>query len=498
MKDNLDLRELVKKERNNIDITGHCRVDYTDPITGKVLERIEGDNHVFVDQFLSTNFQSNNLSGSLLLTNSDLTLDTSLPWIPGRPIGYGSINSSATGIYQGSYRSTDSYTNSIAQTGVTSMYVYDFLTTQIPDTINYVGLTSACYSSVPSTIFTYKWPRNDCSGIYDIERKRLFYNFTCSLSSTAGGDGSLYFYSLDNESGETAVQHDVFELCDSPDLYNSATYGYNYGADAKWGYDYENQYVCLMLTRYYLTREYINSAYYYTWNFTDDIWVFNKDVTEVVNHYQYKWSNEVGTSAGSWQYAYDDAKQFWTGSYFPVYFRLYGDKAIAFSSSPPTYGGTVYTYIYYKYIYDIGTGETTYTSFDTGDSETHPLIGATTILYCYEGYMFGQSVYTSTSARPAQYGFTSTIMGVNPVYDIYNDCVYSYCPICATSNYTSYRLIEKGQTSVYASTWNMKQDSTQSTALMPFALTAYKLPSDAPVRPDGSAVTIAYGLTIKW
>lgn len=33
---------------------------------------------------------------------------------------------------------------------------------------------------------------------------------------------------------------------------------------------------------------------------------------------------------------------------------------------------------------------------------------------------------------------------------------------------------------------------------MPFAYTAYKLPSDAPERPENSAVTIAYGLTINW
>lgn len=42
------MRDLTDLQRHLIgaELHGHCRVDYTDPITGKVLERVEGDNHV--------------------------------------------------------------------------------------------------------------------------------------------------------------------------------------------------------------------------------------------------------------------------------------------------------------------------------------------------------------------------------------------------------------------------------------------------------------------
>jgi hypothetical protein len=191
------MRDLTDLQKHLIgaELHGHCRVDYTDPITGKVLERVEGDNHVFMDQFMAQDFQGQALSAALLITNGEQSLDTDLPYLPGTPIGYGTPSSEATGIYQGSFRSVDSYRNKITQQGITNLYVYDFLTTQIPDTIRYVGLTAAGQTGVNTTPFTYRWPRNNCDGIYDIERKIMLYRGTCSLSNSAGGDGQLYIYS---------------------------------------------------------------------------------------------------------------------------------------------------------------------------------------------------------------------------------------------------------------------------------------------------------------
>lgn len=123
----------------DFDAQGHCRVDYTDPVTGKVLERIEGDNHVFIDQFTCSGFQG--FQPMLLLSNGDVSYDADVPMIPGMPTGYGVVGSSATGTLQGGYRSVDSFNNRISRSGVTFQYVYDFLSTQIPLPINYVGLT---------------------------------------------------------------------------------------------------------------------------------------------------------------------------------------------------------------------------------------------------------------------------------------------------------------------------------------------------------------------
>lgn len=133
------MRDLSQLNGRAVDAHGHCRIDYTDPITGKVLERIEGDNHVFVNQFSTSLFQNQMPNATMLLTSGDIGLDTSLPYIPGIPCGYGDINSTATGIYRGAYRSTDSFLNRVSLNHVSNMYVYDFLSTQIPRKINYVG-----------------------------------------------------------------------------------------------------------------------------------------------------------------------------------------------------------------------------------------------------------------------------------------------------------------------------------------------------------------------
>lgn len=501
------MKELTDLQKHLIgaELHGHCRIDYTDPITGKVLERIEGDNHVFMDQFMAQSFQSNALSSALLITNGEKELDTDLPWIPGTPIGYGSPSSEATGIYQGSFRQVDSYRNRITQQGVTSLYVYDFLTTQIPDVIRYVGLTASGQTGVNTTPFTYRWPMDNCNGIYDIERKVLFFGGTCSLSNNAGGDGSLYIYKILNEPTAVAEKIDLFALCERPDNYWPTIENWSnrsQGYQATWGYDYENQTIVLKLTRYCIRERYDGyyngrNNYYYVTYYTDDFWVISKDGTEVVKHFQYKWNtDERLNNSSSWQYDY----HFWTGNGFPSYVRLYGDKLYGFSQTAPEYDATQYNNVFYAYQYDITTGDISYERYNTGHNASHPLMSTAYTLYCYKGYTFSSC---NNNRYNANYGFTSTLMGVNPMYDVYTDDFYTNCPVANYyySNDGRY-LIEKGQTSVYGKTWNVKPplggDDRTATMAMPFAYTAYQLPSDAPVRPENSAVTIAYGLTVKW
>jgi hypothetical protein len=274
----------------------------------------------------------------------------------------------------------------------------------------------------------------------------------------------------------------VFALCGSPDNYYS---GDNSGRayEATWGYDYENQYVVLKLMR--CARTYYDGTYS-SYTFKDDFWVFNKDATEIVKHFTYEWDSEKNTNA-SWQYHYNKC---WAGGYFSTYFRLYGDKAYFFSTVPPDYG-TQSSTEYYVYQYDITTGDSSYEQMNTGHNGTHTLDSDGGILYLYKGYTFCQGSASKNK-------FNATAMSVNPMYDVYTDDVYTYCsvPISGSAN-----LIEIGQTSIYGTTWNVKPSVTNTFTgrpSMPFALTAYQLPADAPARPDNSAVSIAYGLDIKW
>ena len=502
---------------------GHVRIDYKDPITGKVLERIEGDNHVFVNQFFATSFQTQNLAATLLLTDGQAALDTDLPWIPGKPIGYAEPNSAASGLFHGAYRASDSYINRITQNGVESLYVYDFLTSQIPDPIRYVGLTGAYRVGHGTTPFQYRWPRDNFAGIYDVERKRLLYNGTCSLSSAAGGDGTLYIDVLKNESGAAGQRINLFSLCDSPDNYWAVDEGQTEdtrGYFATWGYDYENQRIVLKLTRYFLEhwREYVSGSYryYYTYKFRDDFWTISIDGSEVYQHFSYSWnaiencySGSSDWKGSSWQYYY----HFWTGDYAPNYCRLYGDKLYGFSQLKEDYTRESSRVALYIYKYDITTGEITWSRYSGGDRWF--VTEAASKLYCYKGYTWGQGYYGDTSEFQYQgtrvytnWGVAVDFMGTIPMYDVYTDSVYTSCPVIENSRpYDDYYLIEKGQTNVYGNTWNLKPlittntfypDNNRATMTLPFAYTAYKLPADAPVRPENSAVTIAYGLSITW
>ena len=518
---------------------GHCRVDYTDPLTGKVLERIEGDNHVFIDQFMAI-FQTTCLNSTLLLTDGEQELDTDLPYLPGKPIGYGNPGTSATGIFQGSYRGADSFYNVIGRDQVTSMYIYDFLSTQIPDTIRYVGLTGAQHYNSPSTLFSYRWPRNSFAGIYDIERKRLLYGGTCSLSNDAGGSGSLYIYSLENAPGATAKKLDIFNVCEKPDNYFTTlqyvnyagnTYNqdrYSQGYQATWGYDYENQYVVVKITRYCFDRYYdrvyneagtsYNNYYFYTLRFRDDIYVVSSDGSELVKHFTYNWteieaarSDEPSYLGTTWQYYY----HFWTGNSFSGYVRLYGDELYAFSKTPENYSGTAYANVWYEYHYDITTGGTyceKHTENPRGNNCAYCLQGDGSIMYCYKGYTwvngtYNPSVSVDGTSRSVGYGFSEYAMGVIPMFDLYSGSVYTFCPVVTDSSNYGYSPIQKGLTNIYGKTWCYKPyfstssfdaETSYSRCNMPFAYTAYQLPGDAPKRPENSAVTIAYGLTITW
>lgn len=494
------MKDLTSLQKHLIgaELHGHCRVDYTDPITGKVIERIEGDNHVFMDQFMAQNFQNQSLSAGLLITNGENDLDTDLPWMPGTPIGYGTPTSEATGIYQGSFRQADSYINRITQEGVTNLYVYDFLTTQIPDTIRYIGLNGSNQAGVNTTPFMYRWPRDSCTGIYDIEHKTLFFGGTCQLSSNAGGAGELYIYRITNEPAAVAEKIDLFSLCDKPDNYWALDTGYSEasrGYKETWGYDYENQTLVLKLMRYFRQYIYSDGKYHYQTKFKDDFWVISKDGTAVLKHFQYTWTIDEANNR-DWMYDY----HFWTGNGFPPYVRLYGDRIYGFSKTCPEYADTQSPNVFYVYQYDITTGDISYEQYDTGHDGSHPLMASEAILYCYKGYTFSNGYYDRYNGMT--WGFHSTKIGVVPMYDIYTDEIYTNCPIILSETYNGYYLMEKGQTSVYGKTWNIKPylggNDRIAAASMPFAYTAYQLPSDAPVRPKNSAVTIAYGLTIKW
>ena len=119
-------------------------------------------------------------------------------------------------------------------------------------------------------------------------------------------------------------------------------------------------------------------------------------------------------------------------------------------------------------------------------------------MYFYKKYMMPASQRQSMNGN---YRYWSTGFHITPVVDTSDMSVFSYNAPQCDSSYATRQQIQTGITNRFRKIWLRKEsysDDSVGTAPMPFAYTAYKLPSDAPERPENSAVTIAYGLTINW
>jgi len=121
---------------------GKVTVDYVNPVTNKLYEQIKGLNHVFEDSlFASTTWLDDLSSVYLWLTDSTKAIDTSLPFLLGNPIGYGTPNGSASGIYKGNWNSASGYLAQATSTGISFKYVYDFAPSQVTEEVKSIGLT---------------------------------------------------------------------------------------------------------------------------------------------------------------------------------------------------------------------------------------------------------------------------------------------------------------------------------------------------------------------
>jgi hypothetical protein len=128
---------------------GKVCIDLTDPLTGKVKERIEGNNHVFTESLFSsetssTNFWMDAVSESFLcMNNTNLPINTKFPYLFGQTVGYGKPSTAGTGLYRGAYNVANQVLRELSLDSVRWKFQYDFTTAQVNDVpINVVGLTN--------------------------------------------------------------------------------------------------------------------------------------------------------------------------------------------------------------------------------------------------------------------------------------------------------------------------------------------------------------------
>jgi len=156
MRDTIDLRTLSDIG----DITGRVKIDYVDPATGKIKERIEAKNHVFKDQFNSAvwfNILTEPAVDTLFITDDNTPPNNNFQYLRGNIIGWGRIGMDVNGLYRGAYNAAESYIARYfdAERKMKWLYVYDFSPAQIPDAIGSVGITMQYANYVTSNLPNY-------------------------------------------------------------------------------------------------------------------------------------------------------------------------------------------------------------------------------------------------------------------------------------------------------------------------------------------------------
>lgn len=148
---------MIKSNRNMLDIVdiskisdfqmnGKVRIDLTDPITGKVKERVEGKNLVFRDAILTANGGDwvtpiSSMNTNLMDYGDDI--DPNMPFALGNTIAYGRPSTGSSGITRGAYNAANQLLAAMTLEKVRWKFQYDFTTAQAnTGTIRTVNITN--------------------------------------------------------------------------------------------------------------------------------------------------------------------------------------------------------------------------------------------------------------------------------------------------------------------------------------------------------------------
>lgn len=177
-----DLAEL--KNRKPLHAEGHPCIMLTDPLTGKVKEKIEGENHVFTGSLLSmgpssVTWPQTVTDSYLCLNDNNADIDPNFPYLLGQTVGFGYRTTAGTGLFQGAYNAANQV---LARKSLSSVYwkfQYDFTTAQANGAIGSMGLTGQ-YNMYTKTTMEGYTPYS--GGTYQTYTSDGRYNYACSTA----------------------------------------------------------------------------------------------------------------------------------------------------------------------------------------------------------------------------------------------------------------------------------------------------------------------------
>lgn len=174
---NIDISKLPKRASAAF---GKVRLDFTDLITGKVIDRVEGKNMVFTDALFSNGWINAVSSAFLVLTDNADPIDPDMPFVLGEIIGYGIPSSDGLGLYRGAYNPANQKLAEATLEKISWKFQYDFTAPQAIGTIRTIGLTNqfSYLQRIPFDGFPAKIYSTNFANVTNDGR----YSYVCSTS----------------------------------------------------------------------------------------------------------------------------------------------------------------------------------------------------------------------------------------------------------------------------------------------------------------------------
>lgn len=264
-------------------IVGNVTIDYTDPVTGRVKERIQDHNHEFIDQFASLAWDtilSLTTAETLFMTDDNTPPDDNFQYLRGNIVGWGMNGADASGTYRGKYVADKSFNRqpfaSDEGYGYRWKYVYDFTPSQVPGKIGSIGITAQYmnFSSANNPVYPVKRFRYTTEANYYIYKGQWGYRIDNTGIITVYNPLSNEKYTVD----VSAVTGTAHTLCLGFNYSNGKAYilAYHSTAANRRMYEFLDEEFSVLLNTYSpssiaaypsTTKVFaVYDNYYYYWN----------------------------------------------------------------------------------------------------------------------------------------------------------------------------------------------------------------------------------------
>ena len=447
------MKELIDVACPQAQGRGRVTIRYTDAVTGKVMEEIRGKNHVFTPQFTATTgFQNTAMKADLLLCQGGSVPDSGasarMPFIPGEPIGYGRPNTEGTGLYRGTYRSSDSWLNRVSRSGVSAKYVYDFLPTQALGRVDWVGLTAALGSGVSTPSYQPPWQASSTSvRVYDCETGMMYRASTISQDSAY----HVKYAFQDCAGGGTEQAVDLTALA-GMEAFRSGT---SYPRTARIFLDKKHEIAYVMCRG---TPVGTTKAVY-------KVLAVTLDGSTLLG----QWNITDGTA-----YTYEV-----TG---PGGAR---DGVLWWMAPAEDYRG------YSRYTCDVEKGSITKVAVALEENAKNLMRWEGSVAYFYGDCFWYPRADTAAISDSAYFLYGS------PLFDLGSGAIHGLVPPSSRNAEAVAFYVGKSSLAALSGQW-VATAASSGEMTMPFAYTCYQVPSGTPERPAGSGMTVTYELDVSW